>query len=654
LGGARSRRVALFTPLPPAETGTADYAAALISELRKLVDLQVFERVPLRFRPAAFDASIYQLGNNPHHAEIYRMALKHPGVVVLHEANLGDLIRGITSNDEAAYSREVIYEIFGHELEKLPDPGLIEAGPQPRSFTMLRRVLSRSTGCIVHSHSVADEVRRAGFRGKIGRIPHGAQVQRIEGAAWRSRLGIAPDQPVVGMFGYQRPDKQACDCLLVFHQILRRFPGARLLIAGKPHPEVPIEERIAALGLHGNVHDLGFQTLADFDGLIAACDVVLNLRYPTFEETSGTMMRAFGLGKTVVISDNCANRDLPDNICVKIPVDEFQGRVLEECLLWLLADRAITSSIGEAARQWVADTCTWERVARSYADFLFPPVGGTVSSPVSLNGHAPEFFAEYLNRWAAPESPGYDYLSGHLARLVKTLGMIPRGADNSRILEMGCYLQITPALRNLLGYGEVRGCYEGCGGSERRVVHARDGEPFECEIDLFDAEVDPFPYAGGHFDTVLCCELLAHLSQDPMRMMNEIHRILKPGGILVLTTPNAASLRAADAILKGKHPALYNNRYPRPPAPSPEALRARHVREYTPGELVSLLCDSGFVVTRIETGRYGSENFPDVASTRDLLARCGRSVELRDDCIFAAARKAAIPKNRYPSWLYDD
>ena len=41
-GAGSLLRVALFTPLPPARTGTADYAASLIEELNKLVKLDVF------------------------------------------------------------------------------------------------------------------------------------------------------------------------------------------------------------------------------------------------------------------------------------------------------------------------------------------------------------------------------------------------------------------------------------------------------------------------------------------------------------------------------------------------------------------------------------------------------------------------------------
>src|SRR3972149_4568747 len=103
---------------------------------------------------------------------------------------------------------------------------------------------------------------------------------------------------------------------------------------------------------------------------------------------------------------------------------------------------------------------------------------------------------------------------------------------------------MTPALRKYLGYGEVRGAYYGpAGQTNQAATTSITGEVFSCPVDLFDAERDRFPYPNEHFQTILCCELIEHLSADPMHMMAEIHRILAPGGVLILTTPNIASLR---------------------------------------------------------------------------------------------------------------
>lgn len=650
---AEPKRVALFTPLPPAQTGTADYAAALIRELKKLVGLSVFERVPRGFDPGAFDAVVYQIANNPFHAEIYELALKHPGVVVLHETNLHDLVRGVTHGRQELYLREILYEIFGQELELLPKDGLAVPSPQPRSFAVVRRLLERSEACIVHSRFAQEEVRLRGFAGKVVRIPHGAQVRRIDGAACRERLGIGRGQPLIGIFGYQRPDKQASDCLTVFQTLLEQRPDARLLVAGQPHPEVPLVERVTALNLKGRVHLLGFQPLEDFDGYIAACDFVLNLRSPTFGETSGTMARAFGLGKTVIVSDIGAARELPDDICIKVVPDRYQSRVLLECLRWLLSAREIGEQIGRNAQEWVSRTCTWGIVARAYADFLVslrcePP-------PPAVSPQLPNaaYLKKYLRRWVEPQSEASRYLESHIVRLVRTLQLTPPGGESDRILEMGCYLQMTPALRSILKYGDVRGCYLGPGGSDARTVEASDGECFECVIDLFDAEADPFPYPNDYFSTVLCCELLEHLQHDPMRTMNEIHRVLKPDGILILTTPNAVSLRAVYSVLAGNHAACYN-RYPLPNRGTGPG-DPMHAREYTPAEIAQLLCDSGFIVVRIDTGPYGEDSFPQESWIRDLLRHSKQPGHLREDCIFAIARKdPAAPRNCYPSWLYDN
>ena len=61
--GARSSclSVAVFTPLPPASTGTADYAEALIRELETRLDLTVFTKIPQRFDAKSYDAVLYHL-----------------------------------------------------------------------------------------------------------------------------------------------------------------------------------------------------------------------------------------------------------------------------------------------------------------------------------------------------------------------------------------------------------------------------------------------------------------------------------------------------------------------------------------------------------------------------------------------------------------
>jgi SAM-dependent methyltransferase len=135
-----------------------------------------------------------------------------------------------------------------------------------------------------------------------------------------------------------------------------------------------------------------------------------------------------------------------------------------------------------------------------------------------------------------------------------------------------------------------------------------------------------------------------------MHLMGEVNRILKPGGHLVLTTPNVASLRAVSAILQGYHPGFFHA-YIRPPQPGQEP-EARHNREYAPREIHLLLIDAGFEVARLETGEFLNEPHPEFGWVLHLLNRYKLPDNLRGEGIYAVGRKTGPVRKRYPSWLY--
>ena len=666
-------RLAFFSPLPPARSGIADYSAALLDPLGKLVDVEVFQEAPEKFDAARFDSLLYQLGNNSDHEFAYRTALRHPGVTVMHDASLHHLLAEMTirKGDWDAYLEELDYDSGAGALAYGQRVRRLEVGPDYEGVPMLRRILGRSKALIVHSRFVEGRMREAGFQGPMARIPHGAWVVEGDRLGYRQRIGLDHRTPLAGIFGHLKPYKRIAEALRAFRRVVRLMPQAKMILVGEPHPDFPVTSLIATLGLQPNVRVLGFTPLEDFVGYLSACDVVLNLRYPTVGESSGTMMRALGLGKAVVVSAVGSFGEFPDDVCLKAPVDASEEDFLFEYLNMLMARPDLAGELGARARKWVAEECSWEKVAARYAEFLRNPSGERAAEPLAeptaQPGAAPEaplmesydrpgappaplVEAEYPLGWARAE-PARAYLDIHLTRLQKTLEITPPGGPADRILEMGAYLQITPALKTRLGYGEVRGCYYGPAGEvDHRAVTSTEGERFECEVDLFDAERDPFPYPDGHFATVLCCELIEHLANDPMFLMAEVNRILRPGGHLVLTTPNIGSARAIAAILQGYHPGFFPA-YIRPPK-SGEESEARHNREYTPKEITLLVADAGFEVVRLETGPFRDQPKPELAWVTHLLEQYLLSPDLRGDGIYALGRKTGPVRKRYPAWLY--
>jgi glycosyltransferase involved in cell wall biosynthesis/SAM-dependent methyltransferase len=674
-------RVAFFSPLPPAKSGIADYSAALLEELRGLADVRPFTARPVAFDPAEFDVILYQIGNNVYHDFCYEMALEHPGVVVVHEANLHHLIADLTikRGDWDAYLREVEYDGGEVALEYARRVRRLEVGPDYEGVPMLRRLLTQSKAAIVHSGCVEAELRKTGFAGPIARIHHGAWIPEADRMAYRQRLGIDETTPLIGIFGFLKPYKRIAESLRAFRRLVRLEPKAKMILVGEPHPQLHLDSLIDSLGLRANVRVLGFSPIDDFVGYLAASDIVLNLRFPTVGENSGTLMRALGLGKAVVVSEIGSFCELPGEICLKAPVDATEEDHIFEYLNLLVSRPEVRRALGACAHAWVEKECAWPRAAERYAAFLESLALGTeyegapvvadiasvteaptpsqaraepVAEPMELTEpSAAPVEPDYILGWA-PNPAARDYIETHLTRLTKTLEITPPGSPSDRILEMGSYLQITPALKSKLGYGEVRGCYYGPAGKiDHKTVISIDGDEFTCDLDLFNAEKDRFPYADEYFTTVLCCELLEHLFEDPMYMMSEINRILKPGGHLVLTTPNIGSLRAISAILQGYHPGFF----PAYVLPAEEGKEpdARHNREYSPKEIQMLLLNSGFEVTSLETGEFLDAPKPEHEWVLHLLERYEFSKDLRGDGIYAVGRKAGPVRERYPSWLYN-
>ena len=722
-------KLAVFSPLPPARSGIADYCQALLPELAKHFEIEAYpgdgyqpsgpppvRNIPLRrnaeFRPEAYGAVLYQLGNNADHAHVYDAAMQHPGIVVLHEFNLHHLLADVTirRGDWAGYLREVEHEGGPEALAFAHRVAALELGPD-YDLPMNRRILEGCRGVIVHSRFMVEQVASTGIGVPVTKIPHGVWLPEIHRNARRAQLGLDESTPLIGIFGFLKPYKRITEALRAMRRLVRLDSRVKMILVGQEHPDYPVRRLIEQLGLREHVRLLGYVPTEELEQYIATVDICLNLRYPTVGETSGTLQRAFGLGRAVIVSEVGSFAELPGDICLKVPVGEGEVDALFEYLHLLITYPEASREMGARARRYVASECTWERVAQRYADWIHAVVEGrtgeaqaaiaaeetrtaasapdgetsagaaqsaepaiTVAAAVAANAAgnaldpppAPaqtggcgglilspierDALAEYIRGFACNQAGEAAYVKSHLTRLIRTLEITPRGTAQDRILEMGAYMQITPALKTRLGYGEVRGSYLGEAGKfEQREVRSRDGETFACRIDHFDAEKDRYPYPGGFFSTVLCCELIEHLYDDPMHMMAEINRILAPGGHLVLSTPNICGLRAVGAVLLGYHPGLFHQ-YVQPGKDG--AVDPRHAREYAPRDVHALLEAAGFEIARLETGPYLEQPSLEHEWVKQLLQRYELPDHLRGDAIYAVGRKAGGVKARYPAELY--
>lgn len=141
----------------------------------------------------------------------------------------------------------------------------------------------------------------------------------------------------------------------------------------------------------------------------------------------------------------------------------------------------------------------------------------------------------------------------------------------------------------------------------------------------------PFPLEDNSFDIVLCMEVIEHIFDLEIlqattlsgvkHVLDEIFRILRPGGHLFLTTPNASSTWVIQRALLNQPPLAYEH----------------HFRELTFQEMCSLTGEAGFEIVAAKAEQVWA--FWDFTHIEDFMRAHGYSLDNRGDDTFLIARK---------------
>lgn len=483
------------------------------------------------------------------------------------------------------------------------------------------------------------------------------------------------DGPYLLYCGRIDPNKGCPELFEYFMRFKNDHPSRlRLVLTGKADVEVPE---------HPDVEFRGF--VSDEEKLRLMAGAAIYLMPSGKESFSIVTLEAMAQETAVLASGAC-----------EVIVDHINqsggGRIYRDyesfaaALGEMLADESARRKMGVAGRDYVVSNFTPERIRKALIDALescasafestesaiLTPTqsqpGGDVEEPrvflepkaigISYSqalplpaGWSEESLRALVTSIQVEDGPVEElrnYANDDFKRFIYTLGLVPE-KPGITVLELGANPYFTTTLLHKFRDAELH-LANFFGGDARdgvqKVTIHETGEVISYAYKHFNVEKDTFPYGAESFDVVLFCEIIEHLLSDPVQALVEIRRVLRPDGILVLSTPNVARLENVSKILSGKN--IYDPY-------SGYGPYGRHNREYTQQDLFALLSANGFRVDSVFTADV-SPNQDQLTFSIDLLVSLlgNRRPELGQyifcKCSLNLEEKSKAPMR--PDWLY--
>lgn len=392
---ADKKRLAYVSPLPPLRSGISDYSADLLPELAKFYDIElivdqkevstpwILDNFKIRsiewFRDNFyhFDRALYHLGNSSYHQHMFDLYAQIPGVLVLHDFYLGDVINFIEShNISNFFYLSSLYRSHGYKalLERFMKDGLPAT---IRKYPSNLEALVAARGVIVHSQfsrNLANHWYGEGFSRDWSVIPLlRKSTQDINRDRARKSLGFKSDDFLVCSFGLLGPGK--LNHLLLSSWLdseMSKDSNCYLLFVGENHDGeygAQLENSIKANFCENRIRITGWADEAAFRAYLAAADVAVQLRSQSRGETSAAVFDCMSHALPTIVNAHGSFVELPEDAVLMLP-DEFTTNELRQSLEVLWQDASLRLAIGEKAQVFVQDHQNPATCARQYANAI--------------------------------------------------------------------------------------------------------------------------------------------------------------------------------------------------------------------------------------------------------------------------------------------
>lgn len=380
------------SPLPPQKSGISDYSVALIKALSKVYDITLYTGNYVLDEPSLaeypvlrhgyddidfdlFDYRVYNIGNHPgFHGFIYEAAIKHPGMVILHDYMLYFLFTGYYQKRNDLYSKLYSENDLNSFLTvkravKKNGPDLLNQPELTFSLSLNKELLSSGNKIMVHSEYAREKVLSTGFitEDKVRKINLLAHVDTNDEIISKEDLfakyNIPMDAFVISSLGYIAPTKlnrEICEAV----KSISGYSTKKLCYVMAGDGEY-VDDELE----FGKIIKTGYVGEKEFNSFVSHSDLIINLRNPTVGETSGAMIRILQLGKASIINDIGWFAEIPDDCAVKLGIENIESN-LEKCINELIDDEAGRLAMGENAAAYIKKEFAPEIIVEQIREFI--------------------------------------------------------------------------------------------------------------------------------------------------------------------------------------------------------------------------------------------------------------------------------------------
>ena len=366
------QRLAFVSPLPPCESGIADYSAELLPELARYYDIDVVTPqdvisdpwVRANFRcidPEHFGRHhhhyqrvLYQVGNSHFHSHMFGLLERRPGTVVLHDFFLSGILNYLQQSlAEPGAFDTALYHSHGYPaLALVQEQGHTEA---TKRFPANLGVLTQAQGIIVHSeHSrdLADRFYGPGFSRDWSCLPLLRAPKRLlDAAAARQRLRMPAAARITASFGFVAATKLNNELLQAWLATQENDPNAYLVFVGRNSLDESGQQLmrgIEASPASKRILITGFVTPEDYNLWLAAADLTVQLRGGSRGETSAAVLDCLVAGKPLICNAHGSSAELPDGVAWRLP-DLFSIEQLADAIRQLTEKPELAAQLGKQA-----------------------------------------------------------------------------------------------------------------------------------------------------------------------------------------------------------------------------------------------------------------------------------------------------------------